>query len=324
MRRFIVWQIYTVLLFAAPATLLAQAGGDAMSHLLSGGTVSGQGVVKIERYPDVMRLQIAILGKSNTLKDALTTLKDRSQAARLQVVAMGAGKESINIGEPELSAAKSNEQQRMERMILQQMRAAGRKRKKANVKASITVSATLTAQWPLKGKTTEELLIEIHELQETIKAADLAGLEETSKLSAAEQEILEEMEGSGYSGFGSDDETKPGQPVFTFVSAISQEEHDRATADAFKKAKAQAERLAKAAGATLGPLRSLTSNPANMNDSSEYGVYGGYDSYIYRMMQMNTASHQAEKDAGPEAVGMKPGKVKYGVHIQASFTLKEK
>lgn len=323
MRRFVFQNILTVVVFVAPATLFAQVEPAAIANLIGGGAVSGHGTAQIEHDPEFMRLQIAILARSATLKDALTDLKDRIEAARLQVTAMGADKDSIKIGEPELSTTKSDRQRQMEQMIRQQMRASGRKRNASKTVSPINVSATLTAQWPLNGNNAEELLIEIHELQEKIKAADLAGSEEASKLSAAEQEILEELQDSGYDPYGNDSESKPGTPIFTFVSTISKEEYDQATAAAFKKAKDQAERLAQAAGATLGPLKSISSNPAS-DDNSGYGMYGAYDAYYYRMMQMNIASRQASDEATPEAIGMKPGKVKYGIQVNAAFALKEK
>ncbi len=172
-----------------------------------------------------------------------------------------------------------------------------------------------------RGQDAEELLLEIHQLQEKIKAADISGLEEASKLSPAEQEILEELEDSGYSSFGDDEENKPGEPTFFFVSAITQTEHDQATADAYKRAKAQAERLAKAAGATLGPLKSLASEVSKAENLSQYDPYRLFDLDPY--VSSFTTTPPAGNNETPEAIGTKPGKVTYRVQVSASFTLKE-
>ena len=49
-------------------------------------------------------------------------------------------------------------------------------------------------------------------------------------------------------------QVQPGQPAFTLVSKITPEDHARALADAFLKAKCKLE-TAKAAGVRLGLLR---------------------------------------------------------------------
>ena len=73
----------------------------------------------------------------------------------------------------------------------------GGRTKKAAKKAAtpVVISAKLTAEWPLKGKDTESLLLEINQLQETINAADLAGKKELDKLGGEDEELTQELEG---------------------------------------------------------------------------------------------------------------------------------
>jgi len=164
------------------------------------------------------------------------------------------------------------------------------------------------------------MLIEVHELQKKVEDADLAGLKDASKLSPEEQELLEEMEGISMSSFGSEGESKPGEPIFSFVSVVSPEEHDQALADAFQKAKLQAARLAKAAGAKLGTLQSINGSRDQSDDFINYGGYG-YNQYAYQLLQGAFESEEEWDEDKLEALGVKPGKVTYTIRVRASFEL---
>lgn len=303
--------------WSAPTIARAQFASEGSLNLVTGGAVSGRGVVDIERQPEVLRLQVDVLGKAPTLKEALTILKDQAEAARLQAATLGAVKESIKVGDAEISTTKSDREQQIEQMLLQQMRARGRgKRDKQPM--PVVVSASLTAEWKLKGKTSDELLLEIHELQTAIEKADLGGLEAASKLSPAEQEIVEEMEDSGYGGFGESEQYQPGKPVFMFAAAISPEDREQATAEAFAKAKAQADRLAKAAGAKLGTLKTLSGGMSGADsEDMASGIYG-WSSYP---VVSSIAAEMQRDDSRDEAVGLKPGKVKFIITVNASFAI---
>ena len=280
------------------------------------GVVSGSGVVTIRKQPQVMRMRIQLLAKASTLKKALDVLKDRVTAARSQVVVLGAEKSSIKVGRPELSTGQTDMQKMMQQMMQKRMRRALSKRKKP-VSVPVTVTATLTAEWKLTAKDARELLLAAHPLQNKIRAVDIAGAKEAGKRSPQEQEIFEEMK-NRFGGGG--DESKPGDPVFLFVGRVSESERDKALAEAFKKAKAKAARLANAAGSELGQLQSLASQSDNgAADDSDSSAYG-----YYAMLQgARNIAKQEEKDP-PEAFGKKPGLVTYRIRVTASFDLKSK
>ena len=150
-----------------------------------------------------------------------------------------------------------------------------------------------------------------------IKAADLGGLAEAAELSPEEEELqaeMAEMTSGGPTG------PNPGEPQFTYVAIVAAEERARATAGAFQKAKADAERLATAAGAKIVKLVSLHDNAqtAGLEDgSSAYGLNPYYGEVLGRQMQMMQAStRQGEAD---QAVGVRPGKVKFTVQVTAYF-----
>lgn len=283
------------------------------------GTVSGYGTVVIEKTPAVMRMQIDLLSKASSLKEALAGLKDRIEASRAQLAAFGVDKASIKLGEPRLSASKSDRQQQMEALLAERMRSlnGGSAQKKTSATTPVTVSVQLTAEWKLKAKTIEELLLTTQPLQNKIKDADLGGLKAASQLSPEEQEIMEEM--GEMSMYGNDGEAKPGEPVFSYASPISQEEEDKALGEAFQKARSQAARLAKAAGHELGKLSSISSDAGPVGQESEYGYSSAYYSVARRLQAAeNSDNSQAE------GVSILPGPVKYQVTVTASFVLKEK
>jgi hypothetical protein len=203
-------------------------------------------------------------------------------------------------------------------MMAQRLRGGKRSAKKEETKPPVAVSTTLTAHWPLQSETGEELLLAATALQDKIKAADLAGAKETSQLTPEEQEALEEMESQGYNPYG-DQEAKPGEPMFLFVAAIAEADREKAEAEAFQKAKQHAARLAKAAGAGLGKLQSLTGAGQTGVDESEYANPYGYNVAAYRMLQAMQAGGQPESET--EAIGATPAKVTYQVTITAGFEL---
>jgi hypothetical protein len=269
-----------------------------------------------------MRLQVELLAKGSNLKEALALLKDRIEAARLQVGILGAIKKSVKFGDPKLSSAKTDQQKQMEQMLSQRLRQRGKRGGKPSKAASpVTVSAELTAEWKLTAKTVEELLLVSHELQEKIKAADLAGRKQAEKLSPEEQELLEEA-ASNFGGYGSSNEAKPGEPSFLFVSGISGDDREKSLAAAFQKAKLKAARLAKAAGSKLGELKSLFAQNTPVADMNDYSMYGGYNSPSYRAIQRAMTAAQLGTEDESEAIGALPGTVTYRTTVTASFDLK--
>lgn len=289
------------------------------------GTVSGLGTVAIERVPQTMRMKIVVSAKGSDLKEALAALKDRLDAAKAQLATLGADKASVKADPPQIAVEDPNRRRQMEMMMAQRLRGGGRKPgKKEETKPPVAVTATLSAEWPLKAPAGEELLVASAELQEKIKEADLAGVKEQSALSPEEQELAEELGADAMSMmYGGEEEAKPGEPMFYYVAPISAADRDKALADAFEKAKTRAARLAKAAGADLGELKSLSDTESDASDESlaVNSPYGGYNSQLYRMMQMMRGQREGQVEL-VEAVGAQPTKVVYRVMVTASFDLK--
>jgi uncharacterized protein YggE len=298
-----------------------QMGGSANS-----GTVSGTGTSELQRMPEIMRMRIIVTAKGKDVTEALAGLKDRVAAAKTQLTALGADKASVAIDEPQITAENNDRRRQMEMMMAQRMRGGRRpSAKKEEVKPPVSVSTTLSAQWPLKAAAGEQLLIVTTALQDKIKAADLAGAKEQSKLSPEEQEIADELAAEQMSMYDGDDTPKPGEPLFMFTASISADDRDKLLAEGYKKAREQAARLAKAAGAELGLLRSLGNNEVDASDEALMNnPYGGGNA-SYRMMQMMRAGRAGfGSEELTEAVGAQVGKVTYRVMVNASFELKAK
>lgn len=284
------------------------------------GSVAGTGTVSISRLPEILRVQVAITSKGATLKEAIAALKTRSDAARLQVVTLGAEKDSVKIEAPRIAVQDPNRRRAMDMMLAQRAKQASKKGAAASKTAPrVEVTATLTAEWKLMAKDPEALLLAVHPLQEKIRIADLAGKAEAEKLSPEQEELMEEMEAAGQR-FSASDEEPAGAPDFLFVSRVNSAEHEKAMRDAFQSAQQHAAKLAKAAGSDLGILRSISSFD---DPSGEYEDYGrrGYGQSPYRLMQQ-TSRRQSTGDGQLEAVGVEPNLVKYTVSVTVAFDLK--
>jgi hypothetical protein len=276
--------------------------------------VSANGTFEARRPADALRVQVDLLAKGKTLPEALARLKDRREAARKQLASLGAAAEAVEIGEPVTGGEKGGQQQ-MERMMARMQVRDGRTAPKPKQAVPVIVTAALKVDLPLQGTDPEAMLLAATALQEKVRAADLGGLKEVEKPSPQEAELLEEM---GVTGEANPGEPKRGEPVFLFVARFPAADRDRATAEAFQRAKKEAGRLAKAAGADLGGLVRLNSGPPGVDP----------DNYNYEQMRQYTYWGAGQPsvgrpldDGGFEAVSDRPGRVALRVVLTVEFHL---
>ena len=295
----VVWLGFAIL---SPPVLFAQ---DA-----SPGSVSGEGVVTLERPPSRMRMTIELRETGPSTKEALSKLSERKEAATLQLGTLNVEKKSIQFGKPGLVEENNSQRQQMEALIQQRVARGLSVPKGLQMSKSVKVSCQLTAEWPITAKTAEQLLIQAKELQERIKKADLAGLKEPKKLSPEEAELAEELEAMGSDRYYDDSEAKPGEPQFVYLAEISDDELNEAMKKAFAQAKRKAERLAVAAGANLGNLASLK----QLDSVSDYDDYRYYDPAARRLMPSDNLKDTESKSATPT-------KVTFQFRIAATFHL---
>jgi len=293
-----------VITFYIPTTAAAAGAGQE-------GLVSGNGRVTLKRQPELLRVTFSISADGKDVAEAISKLKELQTVTTKKLTELGAAEKAVEVGPIQIgsgSAANDPQRQYMERMA----RSRGRGPKPANLPVSVSVSSPIKAEWPLAAGTPEELLVSSYNLQNKIKAAAMAK-KDTKKLTPEEQEAFEEaqaMQGG----------VNPDEPAFQFVTRISDEAHAAAMAEAFQKARADAARLAKAAGAELGALHNLTSasNSPGANTENEDQVY-----MRMFMRQMTGVAPSAASDSGVnEAVALVPGPVELHVVVTASFELK--
>jgi len=270
--------------------------------------VVATGTAVIERQPTTLRVQQMITAEGKTAKEALDKLKERETAARSKLAKMGVTESSVSFADP--APQEEDQRQQMQRMI--QMRT-GRSPKTPKAAASVKLFTTLKAEWPLKARNGDDLLLESQDIQDKVKGADLGG--DKTNLTPEQQEAAEEAQ-----GMENDNQPNPREPLFVFVSKLTDDDRDKAEAEAFHKASKEAARLAKAGGGQLGALRLIASRaaPALFN-----GYRGGFYDGGYRQQALyNMMNGQDEEDAPLEAVGTQPGKVAYRVTISVSYALK--
>lgn len=303
------------------AVLWASLTITASAQYYGQGTVGGNGVVKLTRTANTMRMQVDVLSRGGDIREALDGLKKRTRAAREKLAELGARADSIKVEEPVLSTDENPQRQQMERMIAQSLRNAGRGKKKSTPVAKlVTVSARLSAEWTLDATDAGEQLVKAHELQQSVRDADLSGGKEASALTPEEQEILEESQDmiSSYNNYG--EEAAPGEPVFYFTAPISDADYQKALAEGFQKAKSEAALLAGATGSQLGKLESLT-----VSSHGQPTYNDGYSqSYrAYQALQRFGVLNEDESTPGAtnqrEAIGTQPGVVTYNLTVTAGF-----
>jgi uncharacterized protein YggE len=268
----------------------------------------------------MMRLQIDLLARGQDLKEAIAKIKERREAASKKLTELGAAADSIQFGEVRIVPSKNDEQRRMEMMVRARMKGQKPGAKDVAKKEPVKVSMSLKAEWLIKAGSAEERLLAAHELQDKIREADLAGQKEAEKLSAEEQEEAEEAAGEErMPSFDPSDGAAPGTAVFFFVAKVSDEEKSKMAKEAFDKARASAERLAKAAGVGLGPLQSLSRSGQGPETEDFSGEYNPYRSAMYPMLQR---LRMEQGDDAAEAVGTDPGQVSLRVTVTAEFAVK--
>jgi uncharacterized protein YggE len=190
-----------------------------------------------------------------------------------------------------------------------------------------SATATVTAEWPLDAETTEQALATAEAIRKRIAAADLTSTKGADKLSAEEQELLEESRGGGTTTVTPQPMFAPAPSVayvepsgagnsqpFQYVAPISAQQRKAALAEAFVKAKTQAAEVAEAAGGKLGPIVSVSGEASGTRPPFVYGPYGPEAGYAFGMPPgMN------ESDG--EAVSTDPARLEFRVRVSAQFRL---
>jgi uncharacterized protein YggE len=308
--------VLALLLAAAGARGAAPPGGTG-----DAGTVTGTGKTVLTRPATVLRVQIDVPAQGKTVEEAVAQLKAKREALSAKLKSLGAAEGGVKFGEPHLGGAgpAGNAQQRyiaqMTRMAMGNRAGA----KKPEGPAVVSVLLPVTAEWAIKASGAEEAIVAGYKLRETIQKSDLAGKPEGGDAPKAEdaaenQEVAEEIAGMAEQEGGA--AAKAGEPQFTFVAKVAEQDRAAASKEAFEKARAEASQLARAAGGKIGRLRGVTAKVTSRDndDDSTMAVYAQY------MQTMGAGVESAEADPA-EAAGPEPGMVSLKVNVSASFAL---
>lgn len=299
-------------------------------------TVSGH--AKRQVMPTVARAAVMIGGKGKTIEDALAQLASRQEAAKAKLAKLDPAPASVKLGSPKIQVGGDERQQRIQQLLRERLRNGRKPDKSAKGPESVAVSGRLTAEWPLREESPQKLLVFYYQLGKKLEDLDLAD-KKNEKLTPEEQELLEEAgDGDSADPFGgvSSAPSMGGRPqsgVLLMVAAkVSQEQRDKLMAEAFQDAKKRGERLAKIAGATLGPLLNLTEstsfNPVNPYAQS-YGSLG-YERSRYIQQTFGDMPFDVDNDEDSpgevsenETVGMAPDLLTINASISAAFEIKK-
>lgn len=309
-----------------PSLALAQFGRAfseyAMTQNAAKPGISATGTSTVERKPTRLRVYMQLQAKGKTLQEALNKLKERREAATAQLETLKADKKSIVFGTPSLSSAQSARKKQIEAMVMAQMRSRGKKLPKGlQVPQTVTVLATLTAEWPLQGDSVEQMLVFANDIQDKIKAADLAGVKEAETPSAEEEEFSEEAAQMANQFGGEEQQERPGEAHVVYVATLPKADRDKAMANAFKKAVQQANGLAQAAGVAAGPLVGVSGICSGQNDLNEgFNMYTPSDSGNF-MRQIVAQQNDENPEKQDETMGTDPGKLRFTCSATVTFQI---
>jgi hypothetical protein len=290
------------------------------------GPITGQGQVDLKKQPQKLRVYVNVLAKGKTLREALDKLREQKQTARRYLELFGAPPDSVRFGEPQIETEKNDARhQQMRMMMAMRNQAAGQGTKpKTKEPPSIMVSCSLSTEIPLKPANAEELLLAAHALEERIKAADLGGTKGLKQASAQDEELAQEQ-AAMFGDPSLDEGRKPGDPIFTYICKITDEERTKAMARAFAEAKSEAILLARAANVELGRLASIV-DTSSQEAFGEEGVFmRSGRAFIYD--QRTGAVQISEPDESRhehEALGPQPTRVHLRITISVAFDVNKR
>jgi uncharacterized protein YggE len=267
--------------------------------------IIGSGTAIVESDPQTLRVQVSLSVEAKDARQAVAALKAAEQSAVQKLEKIGAPEGAIKFND--LQVSEGSRAQQMQRQM--GMRFGQPQPKKPQQAPVVTAATTLVADFPLKNKPGEDLVMEFQEIRRQVKAANL----NDTKPNAEQQEEAEEQQAMA-AQMGQEG-ANPGEPSFTFVTKVSDADRDKALADAFARAHQEAERLAKAAGLELGGLKLLTS-ASGPDMSDRVNNYAGYR----QAMSARANSVNGEVEASSD----QPGKVSYRAHVQVAYSMKGK
>lgn len=265
--------------------------------------VSGVGTATVHLAAERLRLEVVLPAHGANAVEALRHLKEIQAKAKSKLEKLGAADGTTSFSEPRLSEPTGGSSSG-DSPPLQTGR---RIRVPVIPSAAVSLTSVLRAEWKLKAKSTEDLVVEAQELEEKIRAADLGGTRQQGGNNGVDDEAAEEAQALVRQGSEGD-----GTPRFIFAAQISESDRRKAFVEALAKARADAANLAAAAGLELGQMR-MVSRSGTLSPSAR-GTPAADPG--------RSTDSENVRESGTDARGSQPTEISYSVTINASYSVK--
>jgi uncharacterized protein YggE len=283
---------------AAMAAVLAGMFAGAAPAKADDPTVSSAGSAEVKVRATSLRVRGEVTATGKDLGAALEALAKRKAAVSQGLEALKPASGTLTIGDAVVGSALA-EDGSGESAYAQMMM--GRRQPKQPT-TDVSVSALVKLSLDLPAGEPDAVLVGAKQLEDKVKAV-LKSDAAPAALTPEQKEQMEEMQAMMQAGGPSAEGI-----TFQYVAPVGDDALRNATAEAITKARADAERLARAAGLELGPMKRLAS-------SAESEMM----SYMQRMSRMQMGkSMEADKN---EAVGSAPGKLTLEVTVSTTYGL---
>jgi uncharacterized protein YggE len=293
----------TALSFSILAIVIASV---ARADDVGAASVTANGHATLKHAPELMRARVVLRGDGKDAHEAMDNLNHRRSQVKEKLLALGAVARSLDLGQPGSAGDQLTPQQRQMQMVM----AMQRNQHPTTQPQGVSVVCTVQAEWPLSEQPPDDAYITATDLQAKITAGIREGAAKHGQ-TPEEQEIAEEMAAAA-SNDGSDNTAgKPNEPSYVFVHKLTDEELAKLSADAVSSARADAHRLATAAGVVLGNVIRISTSPSTTIDDNPYAAY----------LQAYAGNDKPARD-DMEATSTGPGQVTYSVQVTAVFAAK--
>jgi hypothetical protein len=270
--------------------------------------VNGTGTVSVRRRPSLLLMRLEARATEDTLELGVAKLKKQCEATSQWLKRLGAAR--VEVGEPHFA-----DQARKDPM--QAMRAAARALRRRpggppSDQRQRQLNVVLTATWDIEAMSAEEVLVLVDRLRFEA-AEDTGAAEPAEELSpwASPEEQMREMLAQIQQPAADD-----GSPRFLFVARLEPGQLEKASAEAFSRARQSAEQLARAAGMRLGSLSTLNAIGVN-------GMAGMArpDKLMERQRCLGLLAGCAYDPADDEIVSEDPLPAEFTVSVTTSYHL---
>jgi len=242
-----------------------------------GGEITTEGTAVVKVLPTVLRTQITIQERGTSAEDAMYKIVDNQRALHEYLLSLGANPRSILFGEvSEIAGVKS----KFSSAPKKQPRSFG-STTVVERQEFVSFSVGGTAEWELKARNQQGLLVEFHVLKKRIIAAYNQVKNENPKLAASFS-----------------------PPSFELAGRINNQKKMELLQAAFDNAKSNAAKLASVADAELGPLVKL-----NTTDNSRH------------VTNQPPTTEFNPQDNFWEATSNKPASVTFRINVSTIFSI---